>query len=167
MVHGARYKVQAVVILKTFFRSLDFAQTREWEMTHLTFHHEDDVFLMHHLYHDETFSTIRVELTLKRTPAFLTTTMVAPIILIMLLTNIGLILPVESGEKMGYTITIFLTLVVYMEYIAQQIPPWQTFSDTPRIVRFFMMALARELFRIFEKFYPKIPTIKILKSGEI
>ena len=136
-------------------------------MTHLNFHHEDDVFLMHHLYHDETFSTIRVELTLKRTPAFLTTTMVAPIILIMLLTNIGLILPVESGEKMGYTITIFLTLVVYMEYIAQQIPPWQTFSDTPRIVRFFMMALARELFRISEKFYSKIHTIKILKSGEI
>ena len=70
--------------------------------------------------------------------------MVAPIILIMILTNIGLILPCECGEKMGYTITIFLTLVVYMEYIAQQIPPWQTFGDTPRIVRFFMMALARK-----------------------
>ena len=70
--------------------------------------------------------------------------MVAPIILIMLLTNIGLILPVESGEKMGYTITIFLTLVVYMEYISTQIPPWDTFSETPRIVRFFMMALGRK-----------------------
>ena len=42
---------------------------------------------------------------------------------------------------MGYTITIFLTLVVYMEYISQQIPPWDSFDETPRIVRFFMMAL--------------------------
>ena len=45
---------------------------------------------------------------------------------------------------MGYTITIFLTLVVYMEYISQQIPPWDSFDETPRIVRFFMMALGRK-----------------------
>ena len=48
---------------------------------------------------------------------------------------------------MGYTITIFLTLVVYMEYISKQIPPWDAFAQTPRIVEFFVMALGCECYK--------------------
>ena len=30
---------------------------------------------------------------------------------------------------------------LYKEYISSEIPPWDDFGSTPRIVRFFMMAL--------------------------
>ena len=80
---------------------------------------------MEHLRTQTEHSFIIVSLVLKRTPPFLATTMVAPIILIMLLTNVGLILPCESGEKMGYSITIFLTLVVYMATVSANFHIWE------------------------------------------
>ena len=83
-------------------------------MGNYSYQNKEDRFLMEHLRSGTSHSFIVVSLVLVRTPPFLATTMVAPIILIMVLTNVGLILPCESGEKMGYSITIFLTLVVYM-----------------------------------------------------
>jgi len=123
-------------------RTLDFSESREWIMGNYYYEKADNMFLMEHFREGQIHSMVKVSLQLIRTPPFLATTMVAPIILIMLLTNVGLILPCESGEKMGYSITIFLTLVVYMEYISSEIPPWENFASTPRIVRFFMMALS-------------------------
>jgi len=128
--------------VRTDSRTIDFSESREWIMGNYNYKKEDAMFLMEHFREGQIHSMVKVSLQLIRTPPFLATTMVAPIILIMLLTNVGLILPCESGEKMGYSITIFLTLVVYMEYISSEIPPWENFASTPRIVRFFMMALS-------------------------
>ena len=37
-----------------------------------------------------------------------------------------LILPSDSGEKMGFQITLLLTVVIYVEYLQDSIPVFET-----------------------------------------
>ena len=43
----------------------------------------------------------------------------------------------EAGEKLGYSVTILLAFFVYKETVESQIAPWESYNDTPKIVKYF------------------------------
>ena len=53
------------------------------------------------------------------------------------LSNYALLIPVQSGEKLGYAVTILLALYVYKEAVENMIAPWEVYGDTPTLVGFF------------------------------
>ena len=73
--------------------------------------------------------------------AFYTITMFIPIVVLTLLCPIGLILPVESGEKMGLQITLLLTLVVYIQILQETLPTFKGYHNSPVILNFFVVTI--------------------------
>ena len=73
--------------------------------------------------------------------AFYTITMFIPIVVLTLLCPIGLILPVESGEKMGLQITLLLTLVVYIQILQETLPTFRGYHNSPVILNFFVVTI--------------------------
>ena len=57
------------------------------------------------------------------------------------LSPVGLILPVEAGEKIGYQITLLLTMVIYIEYLQERIPIFDSISSTPHLLAYFILMI--------------------------
>ena len=53
----------------------------------------------------------------------------------------GLILPVDSGEKMGLQITLMLTVIIYIEYLQVNIPVFDDIGRTPYLLQFFVVVI--------------------------
>ena len=98
-------------------------------------------------------------MVLQRNHAFYGTTLLFPILLLTVLSPMGLVLPgslhptlifllflakfsnvcfilthfqiilVDSGEKMGFQITVLLTMVVYVQILEETVPVFKTTSD--------------------------------------
>jgi hypothetical protein len=47
---------------------------------------------------------------------------------------------------MGFEVTIFLALVVYIDVIQGQVPVWTSVGDTPRIMWLFVISIMSKLF---------------------
>ena len=79
-------------------------------------------------------------------------TLIIPIIALTLLAPLGLILPgyflikkqktkqsqAESGEKIGFQITLLLTVVIYIEYLQNNLPVFDSLGQTPKLLIFFV-----------------------------
>ncbi|WAQ96352.1 ACHA3-like protein, partial [Mya arenaria] len=65
---------------------------------------------------------VRFRITMKRKPLFIIVTVVFPILACALLNICVFILPVESGERAGYSVTIFLALAVFLTIISTTLP---------------------------------------------
>ena len=63
-----------------------------------------------------------VNLKMKRTPYFVIVIDIIPIILLSLMSFMVFLLPPESGERMSYSITILLALIVFLTIISETIP---------------------------------------------
>merc|ERR1739838_1288584 len=64
-----------------------------------------------------------------------------PILVLTLLAPIGLILPVESGEKLGFQVTLLLTVVIYIDYLQNNIPVFDSLGKTPNLLLFFVIMI--------------------------
>ena len=77
-------------------------------------------------------SYARFKLELSRKPTFFLQNMVLPIILLAVLNLAVFFLPADSGERVGYSVTVFLTFAVYLTIIADNLPkssnPMSTFA---------------------------------------
>ena len=49
---------------------------------------------------------------------------------------------VDSGEKLGFMITLLLTIVIYIEYIKTSIPVFGTVGRTPYLLKFFLVIIS-------------------------
>ncbi|XP_061172742.1 neuronal acetylcholine receptor subunit alpha-9-like [Saccostrea echinata] len=67
-------------------------------------------------------SLIEFQLILKRKSLYFVINMLAPILLLSLLNPLVFALPVESGERVSYAITIFLSFAVFMTLLSDNIP---------------------------------------------
>ncbi|XP_021369219.1 neuronal acetylcholine receptor subunit alpha-3-like [Mizuhopecten yessoensis] len=67
-------------------------------------------------------SALSAELTLSRKSAYFVISLVLPMNLIGLLTPVVFLLPASSGERISYSITMFLSLTVYMTIVSDSIP---------------------------------------------
>ncbi|CAL1535032.1 unnamed protein product [Lymnaea stagnalis] len=67
-------------------------------------------------------STIELTFYLKRRPSFLLLNIVLPVVFLSFLNILVFVIPVESGEKIGYGITVLLALSVYMSIVSGMLP---------------------------------------------
>ncbi|XP_061174315.1 acetylcholine receptor subunit beta-type unc-29-like [Saccostrea echinata] len=65
---------------------------------------------------------IEIQLILKRKSLYFVINMLAPILLLSLLNPLVFALPVESGERVSYAITIFLSFAVFMTLLSDSMP---------------------------------------------
>ncbi|XP_062611959.1 neuronal acetylcholine receptor subunit alpha-3-like [Saccostrea cucullata] len=72
--------------------------------------------------HGEKFSKLEFQIVFQRRPGYYLTNIVYPVILISLLTNLSFLLPTDSGEKISYTLTVLLALVVMLMMVGDNMP---------------------------------------------
>ena len=70
----------------------------------------------------DTKNLVELQLILKRKSLYFVINMLAPILLLSLLNPIVFVLPVDSGERVSYAITIFLSFAVFMTLISEHMP---------------------------------------------
>ena len=58
-----------------------------------------------------------------------------------IMATMGLLLPADSGEKMGLQITLLLTLVVFIQLLQDEVPVWQLYQNTPKILVYFVVVM--------------------------
>ncbi|KAK3101715.1 hypothetical protein FSP39_005783 [Pinctada imbricata] len=86
----------------------------------------------------EVDGIIRIEFTIRRKPGYFVLSNLIPIVLLMILNPLVFILPVESGERLSYAVTIFLSLAVFMTLVSDNMPK----SANPiSLLSFFLMAV--------------------------
>lgn len=68
------------------------------------------------------FTDLKFSMVIDRRPLFYLYSIVLPILLLSVLNMVCFVVPVESGEKIGMTMAIFLTFAVFMSMISSNIP---------------------------------------------
>ena len=63
-----------------------------------------------------------INLTVRRNPSFVVIIVIATIMLLSLMSIMVFLLPTKSGERMSYSITLLLALVVFLTIISDNIP---------------------------------------------
>ena len=74
--------------------------------------------------------------------------MVMPVIAVTVMATMGMLLPANSGEKMGLQITLLLTLVVFIQLLQDEVPFWQLYQNTPKILVYFVVVMGTMSFTI-------------------
>ena len=58
---------------------------------------------------------------------------------------------VESGEKLGFQVTLLLTVVIYIDYLQNNIPVFDSFSQTPNLLIYFVVLILLMTFSLLGK----------------
>ncbi|CAL1526860.1 unnamed protein product [Lymnaea stagnalis] len=85
------------------------------------------------------FSCIQIQFTLKRRPYFLLVNIVLPVIFLSFLNILVFVIPADSGEKIGYGITVLLALSVFMSIIGSMLP--RSSSKIPKVTLYLFILL--------------------------
>ncbi|XP_066292648.1 neuronal acetylcholine receptor subunit alpha-3-like [Branchiostoma lanceolatum] len=83
----------------------------------------------------EPYVTIIVNMQLERRSFFYIFNMVLPCIILMILNVFGFYIPPDSGERLGFFMTILLALVVFLQVLSDSLP--KTSTTTPQLGWFF------------------------------
>ncbi|CAC5393638.1 CHRNB3 [Mytilus coruscus] len=83
------------------------------------------------------YNVFVVELTIKREPLYFTLMVVCPTLLFGLLNPLVYLLPVESGERIGLSMTILLSYAIFLTLVSAAIPS----SSNPMCVLLIMMVV--------------------------
>ena len=73
-----------------------------------------------------TSSTAEFTITFSRKYSYYLLNMLLPVLFLIILSVLVFILPAEAGEKIGYSLTILLSLSVMMTLVSDSIPPTST-----------------------------------------
>ncbi|OWF51276.1 Neuronal acetylcholine receptor subunit alpha-3 [Mizuhopecten yessoensis] len=71
---------------------------------------------------------VTFSITIKRKPQYIIYNVVLPIIMLSLLSVFVFALPVDSGEKMGYIMTVYLAFAVFLTIVSASLPVSSTMS---------------------------------------
>ena len=63
-----------------------------------------------------------------------------PIMVLTFLSPIGLLLPADTGEKMGLQITVMLTVITYLNVVQDSVPVFTSSEQSPYILDYFLIA---------------------------
>ncbi|XP_035696236.1 neuronal acetylcholine receptor subunit alpha-10-like [Branchiostoma floridae] len=88
----------------------------------------------------ETFSTAVLTVQLERRSFFYMFNMVLPCIILMILNVLGFYIPPDSGERLGFFMTILLALVVFLQVLSSSLP--KTATTVPQLGEFFVATIA-------------------------
>ena len=67
-------------------------------------------------------SFVSFRLNLKRKPIFFFVNIILPIVIVGFISNTVFIIPASTGEKTGFSVTIFLSFAVYLTIVSDQLP---------------------------------------------
>ncbi|KAH3789187.1 hypothetical protein DPMN_167360 [Dreissena polymorpha] len=67
-------------------------------------------------------SEVLFEIKLKRKPAFYIINIIVPIVLLSFLNIFAFVLPIMSGERVSFSVTVFLSLAVFQTIVASSLP---------------------------------------------
>ena len=116
---GATYKDVLLLDTKGLFSSVNtetFQQNGIWEL----------VSSDHRIYEEpreqSSYSTIEYSFSFKRRARYYVMIIMLPVCLLSLLCCAVFILPPDSGEKIGFSLTVLLSYAVYLSLIADSIP---------------------------------------------
>ncbi|VDI28491.1 Hypothetical predicted protein [Mytilus galloprovincialis] len=77
---------------------------------------------------------VKFSLTVRRIPTFYLINVIAPIVLLAILNIFTFALPVDCGEKMSYSITVFLSFAVFLSIVSSTLP-----KTAGSILEFYLM----------------------------
>ncbi|XP_060556968.1 neuronal acetylcholine receptor subunit alpha-9-like [Ruditapes philippinarum] len=92
----------------------------EWEIT------ESSATVVKRVLSGYTMPAVKFSIQLKRKYSYYLLNMLLPVIVLATMAPFVFILPVESGEKNGFALTILLSLSVVMTIVSDNIPPTST-----------------------------------------
>jgi hypothetical protein len=81
------------------------------------------------LYVKNSWNSLHVSMTFKRRPTFFMINIIFPIVLLGVLNLFVFVLPVDSGERIGFGITLLLAIAVFMTIVADSLPS----TSSPRL----------------------------------
>ncbi|XP_041354404.1 neuronal acetylcholine receptor subunit alpha-7-like isoform X2 [Gigantopelta aegis] len=70
----------------------------------------------------EVYATLQFSVTVQRRTKYYGLNILLPVLTLAVLSALVFLLPIESGEKMGYSLTVLLSISVFLTLIADQIP---------------------------------------------
>ncbi|WAQ99174.1 ACHA7-like protein, partial [Mya arenaria] len=90
----------------------EFERSSSWDVTEVSWETDADAY----------GPNVIFSITMKRKPLFIIQTIVFPIIACALLNTCVFVLPVESGERSGFAVTMFLALAVFLTIVSTTLP---------------------------------------------
>ncbi|CAC5418830.1 CHRNN [Mytilus coruscus] len=81
------------------------------------------------LYNGSSVNALYISMTFKRKPTFFMINVIFPIILLGVLNIFVFALPADSGERVGFSITLLLSIAVFMTIVADSLPS----TSSPRL----------------------------------
>ncbi|CAL1535034.1 unnamed protein product, partial [Lymnaea stagnalis] len=91
---------------------------------------------------NSALSCVQMKFFLKRRPAFLILNIILPVVFLSFLNILVFVIPVESGEKIGYGITVLLALSVFMSIVSGMLPRSSLNMPNVTIYLFFLLFLS-------------------------
>ncbi|KAH9488468.1 Neuronal acetylcholine receptor subunit beta-3 [Bulinus truncatus] len=95
-----------------------------------------------------TFSVININFVLKRRPAFLLLSIILPVVFLSFLNILVFMIPAESGEKVGYGITVLLALTVFLSMVSTILP--RSSKSLPRVTIYLFILLVISLLTVID-----------------
>jgi hypothetical protein len=90
----------------------------EWEISHATIKELD----LYNAHHNSDFSTLQIDIELVRVSRFYILKLIVPFIIISSLAVFSFCLPTDSGEKIALTVSVLLSLAIYLQLISDYVP---------------------------------------------
>jgi len=91
---------------------------------------------------DTDESAVIFTVIIKRKPLFYLLNVLSPNIMLSLLSTFTFVLPISSGERSGYCITVFLSLAVFLTIVASQMPKNSEQTSALAVYLLFMTILS-------------------------
>ncbi|XP_012935874.2 acetylcholine receptor subunit beta-like 1 [Aplysia californica] len=107
----------------------DYVEHGEWELTNL-----NSGVVYHGVIQNLQFSIAYFEITLKRRPAYYLINIFVPVGIVSFLGQLTFFIPIESGERLSYTLNVLLSLTVYFTSVASLMP--RSASPTPMVMAY-------------------------------
>ncbi|XP_059158996.1 neuronal acetylcholine receptor subunit alpha-6-like [Physella acuta] len=93
-------------------------------------------------------SSIDITFFMKRRPMFLLINIILPVVFLSFLNLLVFVIPVESGEKIGYGITVLLALSVYMSIVSSLLP--SSSLTTPKLTLYLFILLIISMLTVID-----------------
>ncbi|XP_059158992.1 acetylcholine receptor subunit beta-type acr-3-like [Physella acuta] len=93
-------------------------------------------------------SSIEITFNMKRRPTFLLINIILPVVFLSFLNLLVFVIPVESGEKIGYGITVLLALSVYMSIVSSLLP--SSSLTTPKLTLYLFILLIISMLTVID-----------------
>ena len=100
----------------SLFSTQYFVQNEEWDL--ITTNVREAFYVSHNI----TLRQVHFEVIIKRRPAYVLLSVFLPVVVLSFLNIFCFVLPIESGEKMGTSMAIFLTFAVFLTIVNDSMP---------------------------------------------